>query len=80
MVRFLADNVLKLVAMAAAIDVFYVLLRDFGVELMVWPEATIAYNQLIGRVVALVGVIDTAFYWLAFGAVAVCVERIYRRG
>jgi hypothetical protein len=80
MKRYLSRNAIKLVAVAAAFDILYVLLRDFGIELMVTSEMTIAYTQKLVLLVSVVGVAASIFYWLASGAVVVLVYEIYRRG
>lgn len=76
---YLRRNALKLVVAAAAFDLLYVVLRDFGYQLL--DDSTIlSYGAPLAGSVNLVGLLAGVFYWLATGAIVVLLYEIYQRG
>jgi hypothetical protein len=75
--RLLAENVVKLVVMAAVIDILYVLLRDFGLEVISQHASTITYARKLAFLVSLAGLLAAVFFWLAFGALAVRLDDLF---
>ena len=74
---FLLQNGLRVIIIAAVIDILSSLINVFSARVLMLFDYSIEYSRILGDFITLVGIVASILYWLAMAAILVYLERIY---
>ena len=77
--EFLLGNGVKIVVIAATVDILAALSNNFAAKLFLSLEISIEYSEKLATAIGLFQILATIMFWLAFAAVAVRIDAIYRQ-